>query len=285
MAEFLHNLELIIPLTLTMMILTIYQLTAERFIPMPPRIKSLDNKIKQNNDYKRYLSIYGSLVHAVINVAFAGYISFKQGVHFDYTPNTPINYVFVGFSLGYYIVDTIFSFVYKFGSFANNIHHFLAVGVYSFIVYRGFGANVFIFYMMVAEIPNPFMHIRKNLMMHNNVRKQLMLIGILFAISYLLCRVYWIGITIGTLSSSVLPLVFKLALLTFWYLSLYWSYMVVDIFLKGLAEETKAGWAIFLHKMVSNVSRNPLKNGIMHSIFIILSYGRMFYYWSHEEVF
>lgn len=233
---------------------------------------------------RRNLAIYESVIHAILNVGMSAYIYVKEGVHFDYSANNDLHYAFIGFSLGYYLIDTIFGFIYKYGSFANDLHNFIMISVFLYIIYKEIGANVFIFYMMVAEIPNPFMHIRKNLMMFNNVDFYFFLSGILFTITYIGCRVAWIGtnrypIQIGAASCA------EILLFTVWYLSLYWSFIVVEVFLKSLQNLSSSQLLRDLYTTVSCMKNSKISMAFLHATFTLLCYFRLVYYWSHREVF
>ena len=285
MIDRLLNPHFLASFTTAVTLYTLYHLTAEKLIPMPPRIRSSDNKAKKRDDYRRYLAIYGSLGHAVLNLAITGWIYLNEGAHFDYTPNNSTHYVMVGFSLGYYIMDTFFGYVYKYGSLANDLHHFLTIGIFLYLIYKDIGANVFSFYLFVAEIPNPFMHIRKNLMMFVGIQTYLRICGIMFTVAYLSCRVVWLGSTTTTLAKSELPLVFKAMLFSVLYLSLYWSYIVVEVFLKNLREVCNQRWVADLHEAISSVWKSTTKIAILHAVLFVAAFGKMIYYWAHKEVF
>lgn len=277
--------NLLLSFTVTVFAMTLYTLTAHKFIPMPPRVLATEDPKKKYFDYRRYIAIYGSLVHATLGLFFMARIVAREGVHFDFKPNNSTHFVFIGFSLGYYLVDTAFSFKYKYGSLGNDVHHFVVIAIFLYIIHKGIGGNVFIFYMLLAEIPNPFMHIRKNLMMFNNVALVLNVVGIIFTINYMLGRVVLIGIHALKLSTSPLPFVFKMLLLSVWYLSLYWSFVVVEVFLKSIKGLTKSRLVGDMHAAVEGVGKSRAKSAVLHAVIAVVCFGPPLYFWAHEELY
>ena len=285
MIECLLSLHFLPSFTTAATFYTFYHIYAERLIPMPPRVRSSDNKVKKRDEYRRYLATYSSLSHALLNLMINEWIYLNEGAHFDYTPNNSTHYAMIGFNLGFYIVDTFFAYVYKYGFFTINLHHFLAIGIFFYLIYKDIGANVFSFYQFVAGISSPFMHIRRNLMMFVGVQTYLRICRIIFTVAFLSCKVVWLGSTTTTFTKSELPLVFKAMLASVFYLSLYWGVMVVEMFLENLREDCKRQWVADLHEAISSVWKSTARVAILHAVLFVAALGRIIYYWAHREVF
>ena len=144
---------------------------------------------------------------------------------------------------------------------------------------------MFSFYQFVAGISSPFMHIRRNLMMFVGVQTYVRICRIIFTVAFLSCKVVWLGLTTTTLAKSELPLVFKAMLFAICYLTMYWSVIVVEMFLKNLREVCKRQWVADLQEAILSIWKSTARLAVLHAILLVASFGKMIYYWAHREVF
>ena len=276
-------LSLAISATFSVCLFVLFYYFSPRFIPMPPRIVLLDDKKEKYEAYRRYIAIYSSTLHGVCCIMALGYILYKDDITFD-EPNCTYHYIFFGFSGGYYIVDSIAGIIHNFGGLIMTFHHIIVLVIYSYICYKQEYAGIFSYFMFLGEISNPLMHIRKNLMQFNNTKLYTDILGVVFCVIYIICRMVLIELIALDLALSTMSVSFKVLLCIIWYLSLVWSVSVAGFLFKGLAESYPHPMFKYLYGQVQAFDTDKIRCALKHSIFIYISFGRLRYS-QHTEWF
>ena len=284
MAYILHHLlSLVISATFSVCFFVLFHYFGPRFIPMPPRIVLLDDKKEKYEAYRRYIAIYSSTAHGVCCIMALGWILYKDGITLD-EPNYTYHYIFFGFSSGYYIIDTIAGIVYNFGGVVMTFHHIMMLVIFAYICYKQRYAGIFSYLMFLGEVSNPLMHVRKNLMQFNNTRLYTDILGILFCVMYIICRMVLIGLISYDLSRSTVCMGFKVLLCIIWYFSLIWSVSVAGFLFKGLAESYPHPIFNYLYEQVQAFDTEKVRWAFKHSVFIYMSFAKLRYS-QHTEWF
>lgn len=281
------QLSIIIPLitsfVASLIFFTLFHILGPRYIPIPPLIRAIDDKTKKYDAFRRYVAIYSSTVHGVFCILLLGAFVCKDGIVFD-KPNETYHYFFIGFSFGYYLVDTIAGCLFNFGGGAMAFHHIIMILIFTYLCIKRRYAGLFSYLTFLGELSNPFMHVRKNMMQFENTRLYTNILGIVFCITYIFCRVVMIGLSAQELAESTMTLGFKLLVCSIWYFSLYWSVNVAVLLFKGLSEAYPHPIFKCIYDTLEYIETNKATRVLKHFILFYKSFVR-FRHSQHTEFF
>ena len=264
------TITLLISLSLSILFFTLFHILGPRFIPVPPRIRSLDDKIEKYEAYRRYVAIYSSALHGLACIFMLSAFVYKDGIVFD-EPNKPYHYIFIGLSSGYYIVDTVASYLFNFGGATMMFHHVVMVSIFTYLFFKGRYGGLFSYLTLLGEASNPFMHVRKNAMQFENTRLFTDILGIIFCVTYIMCRVVLIGLLSTELAMSTIGLGFKLLVCLIWYFSLVWSMNVAVLLFKGLSVSFPHPWFQKTYDVLNYLETNKITRVVKHCVFMYAS--------------
>jgi hypothetical protein len=158
-----------------------------------PSLKSEDkNKDEPKSQFlinANYASHFTSLAHAVISFIWALKIFYTSGLTTD-RENNASEISLVLFSIGYFLMDTIFGLLFAYNDKSTNIHHFAVVSSLFYVVLKGKYANAVVCALGVAECSNPFLILRKIVTSHKETQKWAFPTGLIFAFSFLYTRYF-----------------------------------------------------------------------------------------------
>lgn len=244
---------------------------APAFIKLPSRHVLIEDKREKYIAYRRYLAIYTSIAHGIMCVIFSSYILCLDGITYD-EPNKRYHYILMGLSLGYYIVDSIAGFKYAFDSLTMRCHHLVMIVLLSYVIIKQRYGGIFTFFIFIGELSNPCMHIRKNLMQFNNTKAYTDFLGIIFCITFLICRIFGVLLVVKNIRQSTISLAFMTALTTLWYISLEFCFTVGQFFSKGLGE-LGIKPCVRVYELLKSINEDRFKSILKHIFLIGSTYG------------
>lgn len=255
----------------------IFLAVARRVLPVPPLILAAKEK-ESRRGYRtmrwEYISNYGSLIHAVATTALS-LIALNLFYPPLEEPNTVFCNLIIAFSLGYFLVDTAGGLFLGYNDNLMHLHHFLALFMSYSLLSLGHHGAVYLYVLVIGELTNPFLIVRKNLEKHNAHKGWSISLGLIYAVSFLVLRGVVAQFYLPWLLAFPLGLPFKTSLAVLWYFSLYWCYTIVNFVVKGFRTELKWKFLDPLQNALNRVRASRALTVGLHIGLMWLSLGHL----------
>ena len=260
-----------------------YNLILYHSYPIPFKLRKVKDPLELRKLFYDYVTAISSFIHAVILIVGSSIVLYVIGIDYN-RPNANEENLLIAFSIGYFISDTILGI---FAGYNDNImlmHHLFGLfGLTYSLIKQNYG-NTIVFAFVVAEISNPFMILRKNLDKHKGAEALSIFSGVIFSLTFIICRTVIIGYVMIPFFITDASLLIKLFGGFLWYLSLYWCYVIINLLIKALMEITNARFLISIYSKLSKWRKNGNFLLIMHLCFITLCFSITLFKWNHREI-
>lgn len=253
---------------------TLFHVYAPKYLPIPPRHLQIEDKKKQLKSYRRYLAIWTSTVHGIMCIIFSTLLLWRDGITYD-EPNMPEHYILMALSAGYYCVDFLAGIKWRFAGATMTIHHTVMLILLSYVIFRQRYGGMFTYFIFIGELSNPCMHVRKNLQQFDGTRVYTDILGTIFCITFIICRVFMAAYVAEEIFDSSMCLAFKSSLITLWYISLELCFTVVEFFCKGMGNLIGSSLLLALYEQIKGIRESTVKSWIKHGLLIWFTYWRL----------
>jgi hypothetical protein len=177
-------------------------------VPMPTKIARIEDTKHRAILYWEYVTNFCSIIHAIASCIWGHYIMMKYGARHA-ASNLDSENGLLAFSLGYFLVDSVLGYIYKYNDKVMNMHHAEAVMSLIYGLAKNRYANSMVWALWLAEMSNPFNLIRKNLEMHDGREKWATGFGLIFCVIFIYTRTYWVGYFLSQMQESSASLFIK----------------------------------------------------------------------------
>ena len=185
------------------------------------------------------------------------------------------------FSIGYFISDIASGIIYEYIDNDFIFHHLASALSFYYAVHKGLYGSIIVFSIAVSEAITSILTLRDMLLVY----KKYQLIGNILGLIFCVCFIYTRIVTFGQLGffvfRSTMPLITKLFYGMLWYLSLYWSFSVFNLATKSLRDNLKYESIVKFYSLLSKFRKNKVVKGLMHCVFISLSFTTTLTHWNH----
>jgi len=178
-------------------------------VPMPGKIAKIEDSKNRTVFYWEYITNFCSIIHAVTSLLWGHYIMMKHGARHA-ASNLDSENGMLAFSLGYFLMDSAFGYVYKYNDNVMNMHHAETIISLIYGLIKNRYASSMVWALWLAEMSNPFNLIRKNLEMHDGQEKSAFWCGLLFCVIFVYTRTYWVGYFLAPMQESTSSLFLKI---------------------------------------------------------------------------
>jgi len=158
-----------------------------KHFPMPPRIAAKSNPQMQKVIFVNFTSNLPSFIHAVAAFFCGLYIFATHGVRLS-GPNLFAEALLLSFSLGYFLNDTILSWIYGHNTAPMMIHHYQVLFVTIYVLAKDEYCSIAIWTLVIAEASNPFNILRVTFEKYNGWETAATITGVAFAVVFTYCR-------------------------------------------------------------------------------------------------
>lgn len=251
--------------------------------PHPFKVVKIRDSREKRKIFYDYITSISSLVHAIAVIVASVIVLNKVGMHFDH-PNINEENLIISFSIGYFISDTILGAYAGYNDILMLMHHAFGLFGLSYALIKQSYGNAIMCAFAIAEISNPFMILRKNFDKHRGAHSLSVFCGIIFSISFIICRTVIFGYFMIPFISSKASLVVKIFAGLIWYLSLYWCYVIVNLLVKAFMDMSNSIKLIELYGFLTKLRKNTTFLICMHGFFVFLCFFNTFYDWNHKEI-
>lgn len=205
----------------------------------PKKIKTLSSHLKKL-EKRKFTAHIISILHQLIMFSFA----FKN-LKTQTPEKTPIfslktensHFYYFSFSMGYYIYDTIFSYISNYEDKVMYLHHLFMILLTSYSIYFENYANLLIRLYFIGEMTGPLLMLFEILKYFPDYKLFKDFVGFLFGVAFLGNRLFYgVGITVEIYSDLRVPLVLKGIVGIGVYISVFWTFRLVKEILKGIEE-------------------------------------------------
>lgn len=158
-----------------------------KHFPMPPRIAAKANPQLRKVIFVNFISNLPSFIHAVIAFVSGLYIFAYHGVRLA-GPNLFVEGLLLSFSLGYFLNDTILSWIYGHNTTPMMLHHYQVVFVAIYVLAKDEYGSIAVWTLVIAEASNPFNILRVTFEKYKGCESAATITGIAFAVVFIYCR-------------------------------------------------------------------------------------------------
>lgn len=276
-----NDIGLLLTILFSSIIFTALYFIFEKFFPIPNSLSQLPAQEKFSK-YWAYIDNYVSFVHAVIMIILCSVVVNREGLKL-YSPNTELEEYTIAVSLSYFIVGTIFSIAFELNDRLMLFHHVLCILSIIYPLFKGYYGNIIIWSLFYAEISNPFMLLWKNF---DVLEKKTLnfIFGFIFSIMFVVLRTYFVGVLAFKAQGARISLVLKLYCGFLWFLSLYWCYIILNLFTKGLYEGTKIRAIGAVSSVLKKLRKSMVFRILLFTGLFCLCFLKTFITWNHSEI-
>ena len=248
----------------------------------PKSIRDLPIKTRLSQK-AQYWTNYVSILHALIVLILSVISGLRDGIAFE-KDNSNIDNMVAGISYGYFINETMYGFYYDYNDTMTHIHHVLGLLILPYSLIKQRYGNVICWVYIIGEISNPFMLLRNNLLKHSGFKFCEFICGVLFCILFMSMRVFGGAVIGGLIYLSHVTMFVKMIFALLWFLSLVWSFKVLNLFLKHFAEKNSDNFVGTLYKFVDGIRKNNNKMIIFFALAATISFLPPFITFNHEAL-
>lgn len=251
--------------------------------PMPFKLEKLENKTERRKFFYEYVTNISSLIHAVVVTVYGIIIISVVGFQHNLVNINEEN-LLIAFSLGYFISDTFMGVVAGYNDTFMMLHHAFGIFGLGYVLIKQKYSNFVICVFAIAEISNPFIILRKNLDKHRRTEALSTIFGVIFCLSFLVCRTIVTAALLLPFFGSTASLTIKVFAGLLWYISLYWCYTIINLLTKALMDVSSSRALVGCYALLSRSRKNTAFIVCMHISFAFLCFFKTFYLWNHEEI-
>jgi hypothetical protein len=158
-----------------------------RLVPMPKKIADDLSGARRKVNFVNFTSNTVSFVHAVVSFVWGISLYLRHGLRFSGT-NSFVECMLLSFSLGYFLNDTILSWVYKLNDLPMMIHHYICVFVIVYSLVKDEYSSMIVWALVVAEASNPFNILRVTFEVIEGFQILGTIFSLAFAVIFIYCR-------------------------------------------------------------------------------------------------
>lgn len=253
-----------------------------KFEKIPKSIKDLPSP-EQRIQKTLYIANYVALVHALIVFTLSVIAAYINGFS-RYKYNDSIENANAAISLGYFLNDTISGFYFNYNDMMTHTHHIIGLLMLPYSLWTRKYGNMVCWIYIIGEISNPFILMRNNLEKHPGFKFLKFVCGLLFCLLFMSMRVIGGGILAYLIYNSGIVMLVKGLFALLWFLSLLWSFKVLNFFLKYFAEKNSYGLIGSMYRVVDSVRRNPMRFKVFVVSMAALAFMPPLGFWNHEKL-
>ena len=275
---------MIIVLSSSIVLFALINFVLQVRVPTPYKISMMQPSRAKRKAFWEYTGNYTAIIHALTSLMASILILIPQGLELM-KHNTLLENCLTAYSLGYYMVDTLFGLLFGFNEGLLLFHHVECILSLVYTLYKDQYANPVIWALAIAEISNPLILLRKNLQKHKSLDRAADIVGIIFSLLFITTRTYLISLVATPLFISEVSLALKLHCGLLWFISLYWCYTIINMLTKALYEMTKSSVFRYTHENLRKARKNGVFMFGLHGIFFSVCFLKTIASWNHREVF
>jgi hypothetical protein len=157
------------------------------FLPMPQKILAEPDERLRKSAFVGLVTNAGAMLHAIITFFWGLRIYYSDGLHYT-GENLPESVWLLSLSLGYFLSDTVLSWVYGHNNLIMMMHHYVVILVEAYVIVKNEYASIAVYSLVLAEASNPF-NIAWNVLQTVEVTPALSYAsGFAFALVFIYCR-------------------------------------------------------------------------------------------------
>lgn len=258
--------------------------TLRTLVAIPHKISIMKPSAEKDRAFSEYIGNYTAILHAVTSLAIGLHYLLPEKLKLLKVNSLEENCI-TAYSLGYYIVDTVLGIILGFNKGLMLFHHVECILSLLYTLLKQKYANPIIWALIIAEVSNPLLLIRNNLQKFKSFDKLANFVGIIFSVLFVITRTYHIHCVATPLFESEAALVLKLHCGLLWFVSLYWSYTIVNMITKVIYDMTN--WVVLGHfyHFLRKIRKNKLIIAGIYGSFITVCFMRTIVGWNHAEIY
>lgn len=233
--------------------------------------------------HAHYVADFASLIHAIVVFTMSVVAALDNGLDFE-KPNSHLESLMPAISYGYFIHDTYSGFKYGYNDLMTHVHHMLGILILPYSMLTQHYGNLICWTYIMGEISNPFMLIKNNLAKHPGYKLIELVSGFIFCVLFISMRVVGGGILGIIIFLSKVPLFVKIIFSVLWFLSLLWSFRVLNLFLKHFAQKNPDGVAGVVYRNLDGLRKDAQKQKVFNAVMAILAFGPPLVAWNHSRL-
>lgn len=170
-------------------------------VNMPKLIMKLP-KEQQTTLYMEYITNVNSITHAVSTFCLSVIIVSQTSMNLP-GANTHSENLVLSLSIGYFLSDTLLGFIYGYNDVMTVVHHVIALILFPYSIIKNQYGTLNAWCFVIAEISNPFLLVRNNLLKHEGYETLKLVAGLIFTVTFLVMRVFGLAFWLSKFSVQV----------------------------------------------------------------------------------